>query len=67
MVESFRLVLDIFKISPAHRAGQHHQTGQFMPVRVHPTTLDTITDAWGQQQLDVYGLFMYIRSASERI
>jgi len=30
-----------------------------MPARVHPTTLDTITDAWGHHQLDVYGLFMY--------
>ena len=66
MVESFRLVLDIFKryhsriiqasiIKPDVR----HQTGQFMPARVHPTTLDTITDAWGHHQLDVYGLFMY--------
>jgi phosphorylase kinase alpha/beta subunit len=59
-------VLDIFKrfhprimrasiIKPDVR----HQTGQFMPARVHPTTLDTITDAWGHHQLDVYGLFMY--------
>jgi len=66
VVESFRLVLDIFKkfhplivqasiIKPDVR----HQTGQFMPARVHPTTLDTITEAWGHHQLDVYGLFMY--------
>jgi len=66
MVESFRLVLDIFKkfhplivqasiIKPDVR----HQTGHFMPARVHPTTLDSITDAWGHHQLDVYGLFMY--------
>lgn len=66
MVESFRLVLDIFKkfhplivqasiIKPDVR----HQTGQFMPARVHPTMLDSITDAWGHHQLDVYGLFMY--------
>jgi GH15 family glucan-1,4-alpha-glucosidase len=66
MIESFRLVLDIFKryhtriikasiIKPDVR----HQTGEFMPARVHPTTLESITDAWGHHQLDVYGLFMY--------
>jgi GH15 family glucan-1,4-alpha-glucosidase len=65
-IESFRLVLDIFKrfhdriiqasiIKPDVR----HQTGQFMPARVHPTTLESITDVWGHHQLDVYGLFMY--------
>lgn len=66
MVESLRLVLDIFK-------RYHHriikasivkpdimtQRGLFMPARVHPTTLETITDDWGHHQLDVFGLFMY--------
>ena len=63
MVESFRLVLDIFKkfhplivqasiIKPDVR----HQTGQFMPARVHPTTLDTIT-------APANGLFSYTDEA----
>ncbi len=66
VIESFRLILDIFKryhrciikasiIKPDVR----HQTGHFMPARVHPTTLESITDAWGHHQLDVYGLFLY--------
>jgi len=66
MVESLRLVLDIFKryhhriikasiVKPDVR----HQRGLFMPARVHPTTLETITDDWGHHQLDVFGLFMY--------
>ena len=66
MIESFRLVLDIFKkfhprIVQASiiKPNVWTQQGQFLPARVHPTTLDSITDAWGHHQLDVYGLFMY--------
>lgn len=66
MVESFRLVMDIFKrfhlrIIEASIRKPHvrEQTGMFLPARVHPTTLDSITDAWGHHQLDVFGLFMY--------
>lgn len=66
MVESFRLVMDIFKryhlrIIKASIVKPHvlHQRGGFMPARVHPTTLETITDDWGHHQLDVFGLFMY--------
>jgi phosphorylase kinase alpha/beta subunit len=35
------------------------QRGLYMPARVHPTTLESITDDWGHHQLDVFGLFMY--------
>ena len=66
MVESFRLVLEIFKkhhmkFVQASIIKPHllHQRGLFMPARVHPTTLETITDEWGHHQLDVFGLFMY--------
>ncbi len=66
MVESLRLVLDIFKryhlrIIKASilKPDLLNQRGLFMPARVHPTTLETITDDWGHHQLDVFGLFMY--------
>jgi len=66
MMESFRLVLEIFKkhhlkFVKASIIKPHllHQRGLFMPARVHPTTLETITDEWGHHQLDVFGLFMY--------
>jgi GH15 family glucan-1,4-alpha-glucosidase len=66
MVSSFRLVMDIFKrhhfpIIRASVVKPHLLTerGKFMPARVHPTTLETITDDWGHHQLDVFGLFMY--------
>jgi GH15 family glucan-1,4-alpha-glucosidase len=66
MVESLRLVLDIFKryhlrIIKASivKPDLLHQRGLFMPARVHPTTLETITDDWGHHQLDVFGLFLY--------
>ena len=66
MVESFRLVLDIFKrfhlrIIKASivKPNVLDQRGLFMPARVHPTTLETITDDWGHHQMDVFGLFMY--------
>ena len=66
MIESFRLVLDIFKryhlrIIKASivKPNLVHQRGLFMPARVHPTTLETITDDWGHHQMDVFGLFMY--------
>jgi len=66
MVQSFRLVLDIFKTH--HRSiikasvvkpDVWTQRGDFMPARVHPTTLRTITEDWGHHQLDIFGLFMY--------
>jgi len=66
MIESFRLVLDIFKRyhlriirASIVKPDVHHQRGEFMPARVHPTTLESITDDWGHHQLDVFGLFMY--------
>ena len=66
MIESFRLVLDIFKryhlrIIKASivKPNLVHERGLFMPARVHPTTLETITDDWGHHQMDVFGLFMY--------
>ncbi len=66
MVESLRLVLDIFKRyhlriirASIVKPDVLHQRGLFMPARVHPTTLETITDDWGHHQLDVFGLFMY--------
>ena len=66
MIESFRLVLDIFKrfhlrIIKASivKPNVLDQRGLFMPARVHPTTLETITDDWGHHQMDVFGLFMY--------
>ena len=66
MIESFRLVLDIFKrfhlrIIKASivKPNLLNERGLFMPARVHPTTLETITDDWGHHQMDVFGLFMY--------
>lgn len=66
MVESLRLVLDIFKryhlrIIKASivKPDILTQRGLYMPARVHPTTLESITDDWGHHQLDVFGLFMY--------
>ena len=66
MVESFRLVMDIFKrfhtrIIRASVIKPHvlDQRGLFLPARVHPTSLETITDDWGHHQLDMFGLFMY--------
>jgi phosphorylase kinase alpha/beta subunit len=66
MIESFRLVLDIFKrfhlrIIKASivKPNVLNERGLFMPARVHPTTLETITDDWGHHQMDVFGLFMY--------
>jgi phosphorylase kinase alpha/beta subunit len=66
MIESFRLVLDIFKRyhlriirASIVKPDVYHQRGDFMPARVHPTTLESITDDWGHHQLDVFGLFMY--------
>lgn len=66
MVTSFRLVMDIFKryhlrIIRASVVKPHvlDERGKFVPARVHPTTLETITDDWGHHQLDVFGLFMY--------
>jgi GH15 family glucan-1,4-alpha-glucosidase len=66
MVSSFRLVMDIFKRHhlPIIRASVVkpdllNQRGKFMPARVHPASLETITDDWGHHQLDVFGLFMY--------
>lgn len=66
MVESLRLVLDIFKRyhlriirASIVKPDVLNQRGLFMPARVHPTTLETITDDWGHHQLDVFGLFMY--------
>lgn len=66
MVQSFRLVLDIFKThhrriikASVVKPDVWTQRGDFMPARVHPTTLKTITDDWGHHQLDIFGLFMY--------
>jgi len=65
-VESFRLVLEIFKKHLTRfvdasiiKLDVRQQRGRFMPARVHPTTFETITDEWGHHQLDVFGLFMY--------
>lgn len=66
MVESFRLVLDIFKRfhlriirASIVKPNILNERGLYMPARVHPTTLETITDDWGHHQMDVFGLFMY--------
>jgi phosphorylase kinase alpha/beta subunit len=66
MVESLRLVLDIFKRyhlriirASIVKPDILTQRGLYMPARVHPTTLESITDDWGHHQLDVFGLFMY--------
>ena len=66
MVESFRLVMDIFKryhlrIIKASIVKPHvlHQRGGFMPARVHPTTIGNDHRRLGHHQLDVFGLFMY--------
>ena len=68
MIESFRLVLDIFKrfhlrIIKASivKPNVLNERGLFMPARVHPTTLETITDDWGHHQMDVFGLFYFAR------
>jgi phosphorylase kinase alpha/beta subunit len=33
--------------------------GAVIHARVHPTTLDEITDEWGHHQLDIFGLFLF--------
>ena len=33
--------------------------GAVVHARVHPTTLEEITDEWGHHQLDIFGLFLF--------
>jgi GH15 family glucan-1,4-alpha-glucosidase len=36
-----------------------HAKGAVVHARVHPTTLEEITDEWGHHQLDIFGLFLF--------
>ena len=66
MIESYRLIIRIFQ---KHRhkitsgARKRHYMGscadEVMHARVHPVTLEELTNEWGHHQLDILGLFLY--------
>ncbi len=66
MIESYRLILRIFQ-KYAHKisngARKRHYLGscaeEVIHARVHPVTLEEISDEWGHHQLDIFGLFLY--------
>lgn len=66
MIDSYRLVLRIFQ-KYQHKillgARKRHYLGSCAPevihARVHPITLNEITNEWGHHQLDIFGLFLY--------
>jgi phosphorylase kinase alpha/beta subunit len=64
--QSYQLVLTIFekfhhKIIRGIRKRPDLQRakGAVVHARVHPTTLEEITDEWGHHQLDIFGLFLF--------
>lgn len=66
MIESYRLIIRIFqkyrhKITRGAR--KRHYLGscanEAMHARIHPVTLEEITNEWGHHQLDIFGLFLY--------
>ncbi len=66
MIESYRLILRIFlKYKNKIYAGarKRHYLGscasEVIHARIHPVTLEEITDDWAHHQLDIFGLFLY--------
>lgn len=64
--QSYQLILTIFekfhhKIIRGIRKKPdlNHAKGAVVHARVHPTTLEEITDNWGHHQLDIFGLFLF--------
>ena len=64
--QSYRVVLTVFekfhhKIIRGVRKKPDLQRakGAVVHARVHPTTLEEITDEWGHHQLDIFGLFLF--------
>ena len=66
VTQSYRVVLTVFekfhqKIIRGIRKKPdlHRAKGAVVHARVHPLTLDEITDEWGHHQLDIFGLFLF--------
>lgn len=66
LIESYRLIIRIFqkyrhKITSGAR--KRHYLGscanEVIHARIHPVTLEEITNEWGHHQLDIFGLFLY--------
>jgi phosphorylase kinase alpha/beta subunit len=64
--QSYRVVLTVFekfhtKIIRGIRKKPdlHRAKGAVVHARVHPLTLEEITDEWGHHQLDIFGLFLF--------
>lgn len=64
--QSYRVVLTVFekfhqKIIRGVRKKPdlNRAKGAVVHARVHPTTLEEITDEWGHHQLDIFGLFLF--------
>jgi phosphorylase kinase alpha/beta subunit len=64
--QSYRIVLTVFekfhtKIIRGIRKKPdlHRAKGAVVHARVHPLTLEEITDEWGHHQLDIFGLFLF--------
>ena len=66
MIESYRLILRIFhkyRYKILMGARKRHYLGscasEVIHARVHPITMEEITNDWGHHQLDILGLFLY--------
>ncbi len=66
MIESYRLIIRIFqkyhhKIIRGARKRHYLGScaGEVIHSRIHPVTLEEITNEWGHHQLDIFGLFLY--------
>ncbi|MDP2688561.1 MAG: glycoside hydrolase family 15 protein, partial [Deltaproteobacteria bacterium] len=66
MIESYRLIIRIFSkyhhkiISGARKRNYLGScASEVIHARIHPVTLEEITNEWGHHQLDIFGLFLY--------
>lgn len=66
LIESYRLIIRIFqkyrkKITSGARKRSYLGScaDEIIHARVHPVTLEEITNEWGHHQLDIFGLFLY--------
>ncbi len=66
LIESYRLIIRIFqKYRQKITSGARKRTylgscaDEVIHARVHPVTLEEITNEWGHHQLDIFGLFLY--------
>ncbi|MBE7415422.1 MAG: hypothetical protein HS130_09440 [Deltaproteobacteria bacterium] len=66
LIESYRLIIRIFqkyrqKITNGARKRTYLGScaDEVIHARVHPVTLEEITNEWGHHQLDIFGLFLY--------